>query len=78
LTEKPGEIAARRATPILLRTFVPDGAQQFIPDDLIRKLSEPPTPEMLQQREERRKLQEERRRERTERRKLPVKPPNSP
>ena len=78
LTEKPGDVAARRATPILLRTFVPDGAQQFIPDDLIRKLSEPPTPEMLQQREERRKLQEERRRERAERRKVPIKPANSP
>ncbi|MBS0206887.1 MAG: hypothetical protein JSS49_28770 [Planctomycetes bacterium] len=68
--ETPGEIAARRATPILLRTFVPPGAQQFIPDDVLRKLAQPPTPEMLQQRDERRKQLEQRRRERAERRRI--------
>lgn len=66
--EKPADAAARRVAPIMMKALIPDGVQQFIPDDVFRKLAEPPSPEALKQREERRKELEARKRDRLERR----------
>lgn len=74
LQEKPADVVGRRVAPVLIRALVPDGVQPFIPDEVFRKLAEPPSPEVLKQREERRKLQEERRRERALRRGVPLQP----
>lgn len=74
LKEKPADAVGRRVAPVLIRALVPGGVQPFIPDEVFRKLAEPPSPEVLKQREERRKLQEERRRERALRRGVPVQP----
>lgn len=74
IKEKPADAVGRRVAPVLIRALVPDGVQPFIPDEVFRKLAEPPSPEVLKQREERRKMQEERRRERAMRRGVPVQP----
>ena len=66
--EKGGDAAARRAAPIIMKALIPDGVQQFIPDEVFRKLAEPPSPEALKQREKRRKELEAKKRERLERR----------
>ncbi|HEY4259930.1 MAG TPA: hypothetical protein VGM98_07215 [Schlesneria sp.] len=65
---------ARRVTPLLLRALVPDGVQVMIPNEAFQ----PPSPEVLQMREERRKLNEEKRRQRLERRGVPLPPPPPP
>ena len=73
--EGVGAAAARRVAPLLIKALVPDNIQPAIPPDVFRILSEPPSPEALQRREERRKELEERRRIRAERRKgLPPTP----
>lgn len=76
--EAPKEPAAgavaRRVTPLLLRALVPDGVQVMIPNEAFQ----PPSPEVLQLREERRKLNEEKRRQRLERRRVPLPPPPPP
>ena len=72
--EQPAEVVARRLTPLFLKALVPDGIQPLIPEDVFRKLAEPPSPEALKQREERRKQLEERRRERLDRRRVPPQP----
>ena len=71
--EKPGAVAARKLTPLVLKALIPDGVQQLIPNEVFQKLEQPPTPEALQQREERRKQIEERRRQRQQKR-LPLPP----
>ena len=68
--ENPADVVARRAAPVLIRALVPDGIQPLIPDEVLRKLAEPPSAEVLKQREERRNLNEERRRVRLERRRV--------
>ena len=74
--EKPAAAAARVLTPLIIKAMVPDGVQQFIPNDIFQRLGQPPTPEALQQREDRRKLIEERRRQRLQKRQpLPLPPP---
>lgn len=80
LKEKTGDAMTRRAAPILLKAVIPDNIQQFIPEDVFRRLSEPPSPEALKAREDRRKELEERRRDRLERRrpKLPAPPAPAP
>lgn len=72
--EKPANPVNRHIAPVLIRALVPDGVQSFIPEDVIRRLSEPPSPEVQKQREDRRKALEERRRARLERRGLPLPP----
>lgn len=77
--EPAAAAAARRLTPLMLKALVPDGIQPLIPDDVFKKLAEPPSPETLKQREERRKQLEQRRLERQQRRKgLPVPPQPQP
>jgi hypothetical protein len=78
--ESTASAVARRLTPLVLKALVPDDIQTFIPDEVFRRLSEPPSPEVLKQREERRKQLEERRRQRLERRGITPrrsKPPSS-
>jgi len=75
--EKPAAAAARVLTPLVIKAMVPDGVQQFIPNEVFQKLGQPPTPEVLQQREERRKLIEERRKQRQQKR-LPLPLPPVP
>jgi len=72
--EKAADAVGRRVAPVLIRALVPDGVQPLIPDEVFRRLAEPPSPEVLKMREERRKMQEERRRERALRRGLPAQP----
>lgn len=72
--EKPAAAAARRVTPLLLKALIPDDIQPMIPEDVFRALSQPPSPEVLQRREERRKELEERRRIRAQRRGIPPRP----
>ncbi len=74
--EKPAAAAARVLTPLVIKAMVPDGVQQFIPNEVFQRLGQPPTPEVLQQREERRKQIEERRKQRQQKRlPLPLPPP---
>ncbi len=74
--EKPAAAAARVLTPLVIKAMVPDGVQQFIPNEVFQKLGQPPTPEDIQRREDRRKLIEERRRQRLQKRNpLPNPPP---
>ena len=72
--EKSGDMAARKLAPLVIKAMVPDGIQQFIPNEVFQKLGQPPTPEQIQQREERRKQIEERRKQRQQKR-LPFPPP---
>ncbi len=72
--EQPAGVVARRLTPLFLKALVPDGIQPLVPEDVFRRLAEPPSPEILKQREERRKQLEERRRERLDRRRAPPRP----
>ncbi len=74
--EKPAAAAARVLAPLILKAMIPDDVQQLIPNDIFQKLGQPPTPEALQQREDRKKQIEERRRQRLEKRRpLPLPPP---
>ncbi|WP_373649904.1 hypothetical protein [Schlesneria sp. DSM 10557] len=56
--------AGRGLGPIFLRALIPEGLQQAIPQDALRALEEGPTPEMIQRREEARRMREERRQRR--------------
>lgn len=76
--EEPAAAVARRAAPIVIRALVPENVQPMIPPDVFRILAEPPTPEMLQRREERRKEAEARRKELEERRRLRTQQRNLP
>lgn len=71
--EKPAAAAARVLAPLVIRAMVPEGAQQFIPNDVFQRLAQPPTPEEIQRREERRKQIDERKRQRQQKR-LPLPP----
>ena len=55
---------AQKLAPIFLKALIPDGLQQMIPESSLRKLEEGPSPEMIQRREEARRLREERRQRR--------------
>ena len=76
--DQPKETTAgavsRRMTPLLLKALVPDDIQPMIPNEVFRRLAEPPSAETLKMREERRKMNEQRRRERLERRGSPPRP----
>lgn len=76
--EPAGGAIARRVTPLLLKALVPDGVEVMIPNEAFERLAQPPSPEVLQMREERRKLAEEKRRQRLQRRGLPLPPPPPP
>jgi hypothetical protein len=58
----------------MIRALVPNEIQPLIPEDVLRRLAEPPSPEVLKEREERRKQLEQRRRERLQKRNLPLPP----
>ncbi|MBC8117743.1 MAG: hypothetical protein H7062_25415 [Candidatus Saccharimonas sp.] len=74
--EKPAAAAARVLTPLVIKAMVPDGVQQFIPNEVFQRLGQPPTPEEIQRREDRRKQIDERRRQRQQKRlPLPFPPP---
>jgi hypothetical protein len=72
--EKAGDAAVRRVAPVMIRALVPNEIQPLIPEDVLRRLAEPPSPEVLKEREERRKQLEQRRRERLQKRNLPLPP----
>ena len=76
--EKPAAAAARVLAPLVIKALVPDGAQQFIPNEVFQNLGQPLTPEALQQREERRKQSEERRKQRQQKRPAPLPLPPAP
>jgi hypothetical protein len=76
--EPAGGAIARRVTPLLLKALVPDGVEVMIPNEAFERLAQPPSPEVLQMREERRKLAEEKRRLRQQRRGQPLPPPPPP
>ena len=74
--EKPAAAAARVLTPLVIKAMVPEGVQQFIPNEVFQRLGQPPTPEEIQRREERRKQIDERKRQRQQKRlPLPLPPP---
>ena len=70
--EPAAAAVARKLAPLFIKAMIPDGIQQAIPDELFKKLEQPPSPEAVRQREERRKQIDERRRQRLERRQPPA------
>ena len=74
--EKPAAAAGRVLAPLVIKAMVPDGVQQFIPNEVFQRLGQPPTPEEIQRREERRRQIDERKRQRQQKRlPLPLPPP---
>ena len=61
-TNKPSPY--RKLAPLFLKSLIPDGVQQLIPDSAFQQLQEGPSAATLQRREEARQKREERRKRR--------------
>ena len=70
--EPAAAVIARKLAPLFIKAMIPDGIQQAIPEDVFKRLEQPPSPEAVRQREERRQQTEERRQKRLERRQPPA------
>ena len=61
---KSDPTAMQRLAPLLIKSLLPDGMQQLIPESALRQLEEGPSPETIQRREDARRKREDRKRRR--------------